>query len=267
MAGTIQCGRRGRKDFGKMPNEDAVMEALRRAGVGRGDYMFPCPSTPGDMRSPEMCEKYKGGPSGIMTIMPPGLPKMGKSLVLWFLYCAAVGVFVAYLTGRTLMIVFGIFVGVLAIQMLATGEPKPTANDSRARSWLLIAAGLSTGLLAGLLGSGGVLIVPSLVLLGGVAIHRAIATSLPVIYAISVAAISSHLLAGQTVPMIVAAWFVAGASMMAASCRPSIRVPSASPPSPTEAAACSSAVTRARCASGASPTPPASSSCRRTTSR
>jgi uncharacterized membrane protein YfcA len=118
-----------------------------------------------------------------------------------------------YLTGRTLMIVFGIFVGVLAIQMLATGEPKPTANDSRARSWLLIAAGLSTGLLAGLLGSGGVLIVPSLVLLGGVAIHRAIATSLPVIYAISVAAISSHLLAGQTVPMIVAAWFVAGGAV------------------------------------------------------
>ena len=50
---------------------------------------------------------------------------------------------------------------------------------------MLIAAGLSTGLLAGLLGSGGVLIVPSLVLLGGLAIHRAIATSLPVIYAIT----------------------------------------------------------------------------------
>lgn len=115
-----------------------------------------------------------------------------------------------YLTGHALMVIFGIFVGALAIQMLATGEPKPKASDSRARSWLLIGAGLSTGLLAGLLGSGGVLIVPSLVLLGGVAIHRAIATSLPVIYAISVAAISSHLLAGQTVPMIVAAWFVAG---------------------------------------------------------
>jgi len=117
-----------------------------------------------------------------------------------------------YLTGHALMIVFGVFVGVLAIQMLLTGEPKlkPEGNDSRARSWLLIAAGLSTGLLAGLLGSGGVLIVPSLVLLGGVAIHRAIATSLPVIYAISVAAISSHLLAGQTVPLTAAAWFVAG---------------------------------------------------------
>ena len=112
------------------------------------------------------------------------------------------------------MIVFGVFVGALAVQMLLTGEPKPASGTypqhSRLRSFLLVAAGLSTGLLAGLLGAGGVLIVPSLVLLGGLAIHRAIATSLPVIYAISVAAISSHLFAGQTVPLIVAAWFVAG---------------------------------------------------------
>ena len=119
-----------------------------------------------------------------------------------------------YLTGHTLMIVFGVFVGVLAVQMLLTGEPKPAAGADpqrpRLRSFLLITAGLSTGLLAGLLGAGGVLIVPSLVLLGGLAIHRAIATSLPVIYAISVAAISAHLFAGQTVPIVVAAWFVAG---------------------------------------------------------
>lgn len=78
---------------------------------------------------------------------------------------------------------------------------------------MLIMAGLSTGLLAGLLGSGGVLIVPSLVLVGGLAIHRAIATSLPVIYAISVVAISSHLLGGQSVPIIVAAWFLAGGAV------------------------------------------------------
>ena len=119
-----------------------------------------------------------------------------------------------FLTGRTLMIVFGIFVGVLAVQMLLTGEPKPLAGADaqrpRVRSRMLIAAGLSTGIFAGLLGSGGVLIVPSLVLLGGLPIHRAISTSLPVIYIISVAAISSHLLGGQTVPLLVAAWFVVG---------------------------------------------------------
>jgi uncharacterized membrane protein YfcA len=136
----------------------------------------------------------------------PGL--LGAPLGAW------IGTF---LTGHALMIAFGIFVGALAVQMLLTGEPKPSAvsNAQRPRvlSLMLIGAGLSTGLLAGLLGAGGVLIVPSLVLLGGLAIHRAVATSLPVIYAISVAAVSSHLLGGQTIPIIVAAWFVAGGAV------------------------------------------------------
>ena len=139
----------------------------------------------------------------------------GLQLAIPGLLGAPLGAWIGtFLTGHALMIVFGIFVGVLAVQMLLTGEPKPSVGTDRRgsqiRSFMLMTAGLSTGLLAGLLGSGGVLIVPALVLLGGLAIHRAIATSLPVIYTISVVAISSHLLGGQTVPIIVAAWFVAG---------------------------------------------------------
>lgn len=122
-----------------------------------------------------------------------------------------------FLTGQALMIVFSVFVGVLAVQLLVTGKPKASAGTDTqrpyVRSFMLMAAGMSTGLLAGLLGAGGILIVPSLVLLGGLAIHRAIATSLPVIYVISGAAISSHLLGGQTVPIIVTAMFVAGGSV------------------------------------------------------
>jgi hypothetical protein len=90
-----------RKDFAKLPNEEAVLEAIRKAGASPGDYVFPCPSSHADMRTPEMIEKYKRGPSGFMTIRPPGAPVMGKFLSKWFLYCAAVGVFVAYLSGRT----------------------------------------------------------------------------------------------------------------------------------------------------------------------
>jgi uncharacterized membrane protein YfcA len=120
-----------------------------------------------------------------------------------------------FLSARTLMMIFGVFVAVLALQMLLPRQakaPTPGMEESRgARSTLLAAAGLITGILAGLLGAGGVLIVPALVLVGGLAIHRAIATSLPVIYAISVAAVLSHLLTGQTVPLQVTTWFVAGA--------------------------------------------------------
>jgi uncharacterized membrane protein YfcA len=142
----------------------------------------------------------------------------GLRLAISGLLGAPLGAWIGtFLTGHALMIAFGIFVGVLAVQMLLTSEPKPSAaahtQRPRVRSIMLIAAGFGTGLLAGLLGAGGVLIVPSLVLLGGLAIHRAIATSLPVIYVISVAAVSSHLLAGQTIPVIVAAWFVVGGAV------------------------------------------------------
>lgn len=139
----------------------------------------------------------------------------GLRLAIPGLLSAPLGAWIGtYLSGHALMIVFGVFVGGLAVQMLLTGEPKPApsadARRVRLRSLALIAAGTATGLLAGLLGSGGVLIVPSLVLLGGLTIHRAIATSLPVIYVISVVAILSHLLAGQTVPITVTTWFLAG---------------------------------------------------------
>lgn len=119
-----------------------------------------------------------------------------------------------FLTGHMLMIVFGIFVGLVAVQMLLTRDPDEAPARARRylgfRSSMLMAAGLSTGILAGLLGAGGVLIVPSLVLLGGLAIHRAIATSLPVIFVISIGAISSHVLGGQTVPPGVTGWFIGG---------------------------------------------------------
>ena len=91
-----------RKDFGKLPDEDAMMEALRKGGVGPGEYVFPCPSAPSAMRSPEMLEKFKRGPVGFLTIRPAGAPAMGKALVQWFVYCLVVGIFVAYLAGRTL---------------------------------------------------------------------------------------------------------------------------------------------------------------------
>lgn len=88
-----------RKDFGRLPNEADVLEALRKAGVGRGDYMFPSCERPADMRSPEMMEKLRHGPVGTMTVMRPGPPAMGRSLFLWFLYCLAIGILTAYVAG------------------------------------------------------------------------------------------------------------------------------------------------------------------------
>jgi hypothetical protein len=89
-----------RSDYKKLPDEDKVLAALRSAGVTQGVYMFPhC--THKDMKSPEMLEKQKQGPIGSLTVFPAGPINMGKHLTLWFLFCVVVGVFTAYLTGRT----------------------------------------------------------------------------------------------------------------------------------------------------------------------
>jgi nucleoside recognition membrane protein YjiH len=90
-----------KSDYRKLPDEDKVLDALRAAGVTPGrKYHFPF-CTHKEMKSPEVVEKFKRGPVGLLTVIPSGAPAMGKYLVQWFLYCLVVGVFVAYLTGRT----------------------------------------------------------------------------------------------------------------------------------------------------------------------
>jgi len=90
-----------KNDYRKLPEEDKVLDALRAAGVTPGRaYIFPY-CTQKDMKSPEMVEKFKRGPIGMLTPRPNGAPAMGKFLGQWFVYCVVVGIFVAYLTGRT----------------------------------------------------------------------------------------------------------------------------------------------------------------------
>jgi len=89
-------------DYKKLPDEEKITAAIRAAGVTPGTYHFPhCPDHK-QMRTPEHMEKLKTGPIGLMTIIPSGSPNMGKYLACWFVYSLAIGVFVAYLAGRTL---------------------------------------------------------------------------------------------------------------------------------------------------------------------
>jgi hypothetical protein len=89
-------------EYGKLPGEANILEAMRKEGVSRGEYMFPCADSLKESSTPEMQEKFKQGPVGLMVVMPDGTPSMGKSLVTWFLYSIMVGIFVAYITSRTL---------------------------------------------------------------------------------------------------------------------------------------------------------------------
>ena len=89
-----------RSDYRQLPEEDKLLAALRSAGLQRGLYAFPF-CTHKDMKSPAIQEKYKQGPVGMLTVFPGGPPVMPKFLGLWFAYCLLIGLFTAYLTGRT----------------------------------------------------------------------------------------------------------------------------------------------------------------------
>jgi hypothetical protein len=90
-----------RKDFGKVPAEDDVMDALRKFSIPPGDYFLPCANGPADMRSPEHKKKLERGPLVVMTVMAPGY-SMGRRLLNWFLFTVVVGIFAGYVAGRTL---------------------------------------------------------------------------------------------------------------------------------------------------------------------
>ena len=76
---------------------------------------------------------------------------------------------------------------------------------------LLMGVGVATGILSGLFGvGGGFVIVPALVLFSGMAIHRAVGTSLLVISLVSISGIASHLFVGRTISVETTALFVVG---------------------------------------------------------
>ena len=75
----------------------------------------------------------------------------------------------------------------------------------------LSAAGCAAGLMSGLFGvGGGFIIVPALLYVTGMSIHRAVATSLLVIFLISISGVAAHLAHGQQFPMPVTALFIGG---------------------------------------------------------
>ena len=87
-------------DHRTMPGEEGALAGLR--SVPPGDYVFPGCKDMKEMNTPEMMEKYKAGPVGFITILPPGPPAIGRSLIQWFLFSLVVGVFTAYVCGLTL---------------------------------------------------------------------------------------------------------------------------------------------------------------------
>ena len=81
-----------KNDLKKVPNEDAVMSALRPFNLPVGNYGMPKSDSMKEMRSPEFLAKFKAGPVAFLTIRPSDF-SMGPTLVQWFLYSLVVSIF------------------------------------------------------------------------------------------------------------------------------------------------------------------------------
>ena len=146
-----------RSDWKKLPDEDGTIAALKKQGIGRGQYSFPHCAGPQDMKTPEWQKKMKEGPSGMLTINPPGGGSMGKSIALHLVHCLVIGIFVAYLAGHTVnsgaeyLAVFRV-VGTAAF--LAWAGSIPVAANWFGKTWGSVIKEMLDGLVYALLTAG-----------------------------------------------------------------------------------------------------------------
>lgn len=87
-----------------------------------------------------------------------------------------------FVPGSVQLVVFAVVMGLAAWAMLKPGtRGKDEERQEKPLAWL-ISAGVGVGVVTGFVGvGGGFLLVPALVFLGGLSMHRAVATSLAVI--------------------------------------------------------------------------------------
>jgi len=143
-------------DYHAIPDEGKFLAALRPANLKPGMYIFPY-CTHSNMKSPEVAEKFKQGPVGMMTIRPSGMPAMGKFLGQWFVFCLVIGFFSAYLAAHTLAPgtrypeVFRV-VGTAAI--LGYGLGNLSNGIWKGQSWSAVIKEVLDGVIYGLLTAG-----------------------------------------------------------------------------------------------------------------
>src|SRR5512135_916813 len=89
-------------DYRQLPDEEGVRAALGKSAPGRGVYVTAYCADMKQMREPPTAEKYQKGPVAMITVLPNGLPNMGKHLSLWFLFSVLVSFVSGYVARHTL---------------------------------------------------------------------------------------------------------------------------------------------------------------------
>jgi hypothetical protein len=90
------------KDYTRLPNEDAVRAAIRAGNPPPGQYVIPYCTDMKEMEKPEVKQKYIEGPVGVLNLLRPGLPNMGKNLSQWFVVILVISIFIAYIAAHSI---------------------------------------------------------------------------------------------------------------------------------------------------------------------
>ena len=145
-----------RGDFRRLPAEDVVISALRQAGAGPGQYLFPYVE-PKDMRDPAMVAKLSHPPAGVVVLREPGVPDMKKQLGQQAIYHLAITLLIAYAVGRALpagAAYFDVFRVVAAVGFLAYAGAQVPHAIWFGRPWDVVLRDVVDGAVWGLLTAG-----------------------------------------------------------------------------------------------------------------
>ena len=91
-----------KNDFSKIPDEERIMDEIRKSNLPAGDYVFPFCNDDKERNTKEFKDKFEKGPVAIITVYPTGPMSMSSNLIGWFIYSLVVGVFAAYIAGHAL---------------------------------------------------------------------------------------------------------------------------------------------------------------------
>lgn len=90
-----------KKEWTGLANEDAVMGAIKNAGVAPGQYVFPFADCSAGMASAEFKAKMQAGPNGSLIVWS-GPCSMGRNLTCTVLFFLMVSFVIAYLAAMAI---------------------------------------------------------------------------------------------------------------------------------------------------------------------
>ena len=91
-----------KKDFAPLPDEADTLANLAAQDLAAGQYMFPYADSPGAMKEERVRKSFEEGAAGFITVLPRGIPNMGRNMALSAILNVAVGALIACVACLTL---------------------------------------------------------------------------------------------------------------------------------------------------------------------